>query len=247
MIVLAIFDQRNRLARRRIEFEPEPERRALPLLRSHPNFTAHGINQTTADRQTKARAAKATTDRCIGLIERFKQPRLLVARDTNTGIDHFNEGRNAVFSGWLFLRDPKGDVPFLGEFDRVAKQVEQQLTHPRRIALDSGVAEIVPVAVDRQTLFVGMGRKQFHDPHGQFRQIEIRLLEVQLARFELGEVEQIIQDDQQTLRRLLGGVRVGGLLGVQIRIHEHGGHAHNGVHWRSDLVAHHRQEIRLCP
>ena len=88
-----------------------------------------------------------------------------------------------------------------------------------------------------------MRGQQFHDPQRQLRQVKIRLLKVQLARFELGEVQQVIKDHQQTFSRVLRRGGIGFLLGVEVGVHEHRRHAHDGIHRRADFVAHHGEEV----
>ena len=89
------------------------------------------------------------------------------------------------------------------------------------------------------------GRQQVHDAVGEAGQVEVRHLKAELAGFELGQIEQVVEDHQQALSRILRRGCVGALLGIELRFHQHGGHAHDRVHRRADLVAHHGEEVGL--
>jgi hypothetical protein len=72
-------------------------------------------------------------------------------------------------------------------------------------------------------------------------------LQGQLARLDLGEVEDLIDQRQQCFRRLVDRLQIGQLLRRQLSINEQAGHPHDAVHGRTDLVAHGGQEPGLRP
>ena len=70
-------------------------------------------------------------------------------------------------------------------------------------------------------------------------------LELQLARLDLREVEDVVEDRQQRLGRALDGVQAVGLIRRELRVERQRRHADDAVHRRANLVAHVRQELRL--
>lgn len=71
--------------------------------------------------------------------------------------------------------------------------------------------------------------------------------ELGAARFDLREVEDVVQDAHQGLAGLHDDVEEAPLLGVERGLGEKAGEAENAVHRRPDLVAHRREEGALGP
>ena len=69
--------------------------------------------------------------------------------------------------------------------------------------------------------------------------------QLQLAGFDLGEVEQVVDDAQQAIGRRLDRLQALPLALVQGRVEHEFGHADDGVHGGADFVADVGQEIVL--
>ena len=78
-------------------------------------------------------------------------------------------------------------------------------------------------------------------------QIEIDRLQLELAGFDLREVQDVVEQPQQRIGRLLHQVQVLALLGRQLGVEQQFGHADDAVHRRADFVAHVGQEFALGP
>ena len=72
---------------------------------------------------------------------------------------------------------------------------------------------------------------------------EFHLFQRDLARFDLGKVENAIDDLQQFVTFFIGDLSKGVLLFIQRAIEQHLGHAQNSIHRRADFVAHGRQKF----
>ena len=70
-------------------------------------------------------------------------------------------------------------------------------------------------------------------------------MNIQLPGFDLREIENVIEDLQERIRRRLYGREVSLLLGRELRRQRQLGHAENGIHRRADFMAHVRQELTL--
>ncbi len=71
------------------------------------------------------------------------------------------------------------------------------------------------------------------------------LFEIQLARFDLREVEDVVEDRQQRFSRRSNGRQTLDLIGRQLGIERQLRHPDDPVHRRPDFVAHVREELAL--
>ena len=79
----------------------------------------------------------------------------------------------------------------------------------------------------------------------QGAQIEVQRLQVELARLDLGEVQDVVYEREQRLAAVAHGLGIAPLLLVQVRVQQKAGHADDAVHGRADLVAHVGQKLAL--
>ena len=77
-----------------------------------------------------------------------------------------------------------------------------------------------------------LGRK-LHDLNGH------------LSSLDFGKIKDIVDDIEETARRLTNTFNIAALFSVQFSPKGQVGHADNGIHWRAYFMAHIRQEIRL--
>ena len=73
-------------------------------------------------------------------------------------------------------------------------------------------------------------------------QIEGDGLEVELAGFNFGEVQNVVDDGEQRLGGLPDEAEMFALFGGEVGIEDEFGHAQNSIHGRANLVVHGRQE-----
>jgi hypothetical protein len=66
-----------------------------------------------------------------------------------------------------------------------------------------------------------------------------------LAGLDLREVENVVDDREQRVRRALDRRREAALARIELRIEQQLGHAEHAVHRRADLVRHAREELAL--
>ena len=71
------------------------------------------------------------------------------------------------------------------------------------------------------------------------------VLQVKFAGFNLGEVQDIVDDGQQRIGATAGGFDVIALFVCQVRVQQESGHPDDAVHGRADFVAHVGQELGL--
>ena len=96
-----------------------------------------------------------------------------------------------------------------------------------------------------QSLLVSAHGHQFHDPFQHFPEDEVDLFQLHAAGFDLGQIEDVVDEFQQ---RVGGGVDDGEvveLILLQRGALNHIDHADDAVHRRADLVRHVGQEGAL--
>ncbi len=81
----------------------------------------------------------------------------------------------------------------------------------------------------------------------QIAQIEVRVLQIEFARFDLREIEDVVDDVHQRVRRGADDPQVFLHFRLERMIERQLRHADDAVHRRPDLVAHVREELRLEP
>ncbi len=83
--------------------------------------------------------------------------------------------------------------------------------------------------------------KAIHD----VAEAEWNRFDIELAGLDLGEVQDVVDDPQQRFGRAMDLLHIVELLRVEAALQGQVGHAENGVHRRTDLMAHVGQEVAL--
>ena len=137
------------------------------------------------------------------------------------------------------------DPAVLSELHSVADEVDEHLPQPRGIP-DQGVGHVEAPPEDEVDAFVGgAGRDERQDLVEHLVQLERNPLELDPARLELRQVEDLVDQRQQPLRGHPDRPEVARLCVGEVRARQQVRHAHDGVHGRADLMAHRRQEGAL--
>ena len=181
--------------------------------------------------------------RCVSLLEGFEQGRQFFGMDSDAGI-HDLDTQTQLILRFLVYAGTQGDLPVIRIFDRVDGVVEQRLAQ-------SGCITMQP---ERHLLQIDDHWQAFLsrmiDDHGAdiFKhrgQREIRFLEHHLAGFDLGKVENVVDDRQQVGRRAFDLVQTVELAGCGFTVAQQVSQADDGVHRGADFVTHVGQERAL--
>ncbi|MNL26187.1 hypothetical protein D3C87_1477020 [compost metagenome] len=101
------------------------------------------------------------------------------------------------------------------------------------------------VAGQLQALLVGAQGEHLGGLAEQLLEVEVGGFQLELAGFDLREVQDVVDDVQQRIARPLEDADVIPLLVGEDGIPQELGHADDGVHRRADLMAHGGQELAL--
>ncbi len=89
-----------------------------------------------------------------------------------------------------------GHPATVGELDRIADQVVEDLLHTERIADIGTTRRRIVVEVDVEALFLGAHLHQLDHIADHLGQVELDAFDLDNALIDLGEVEQVIDQDQ---------------------------------------------------
>ena len=157
-------------------------------------------------------------------------------RDARAGV---GDGESCHESVAIALRtfDVQRHASRLGEFERVADEVHQNLPHARVIA-QRGDAHIgIELARQRQPVLLGTERE--HADHVVGERLQIALVEVQfqLARFNLGQIQHVVDELHEDSSAEDAGLDVLALLVGQLRPQQEFVHPQHAVERRSQITA----------
>ena len=202
-------------------------------------LAVHRLRQAPADRQAQAGPAVLPGRRGVDLGEGAEQPVHPVGGDADAGVPH-REGQPA-----LVRAHRQDDLAGGGELHGVAEQVHEHLAQPGGVADEDGRQAGGQVARQVEALGAGLHGDQVQRALHAVAQREGPGLQLQLARLDLGEVQDVVDDRQQGVTAAPDGLGVVALLGVQRGVEQQAAHADDGVHRGADLVAHGGEEGRL--
>src|SRR5712692_6898772 len=218
-----------------LEPHGEPERAALSRLAVHPDLAAHQLHEAPADGETESGPAELARGRAIGLAEWLEQARSGLGGNSDAAITHGNAQLDIV-RGLVRDFDRGHHLAALRELDGVSDQIDQHLAEATGVATQGGRDRRVDARQELDSLAVGalgeqLGRFLDGGGHG-----EVDVLELHPARFDLGEVEDLVENAQERAARAADRLRVLALLGGEGRVEEEPGHSQHTVHGRADLV-----------
>ena len=178
----------------------------------------------------------------VGLREGLEQALELGRIDPDAGVRHL-EAQDDLRTGALNLFHGDANLPRLGELDRIACEVEQDLAHPSLVAADERRQGRRRVGPELEPLPVRCGGEQVADVLGAALGRKGDFLELQAPRFD--SREHVVDEREQRVGRGADGLGVVALGSLERGVEQQLGHADHAVHGRSDLVAHVREEGRL--
>ncbi|MCY1530365.1 hypothetical protein D9M68_655490 [compost metagenome] len=94
-------------------------------------------------------------------------------------------------------------------------------------------------------LLFGLGAEDVQAVLGQCIQVELHVVQLDLPGFELGNVENLVDQRQQFVTRAVDGLHVVTLFDRQGRVEQQFGHAQHAVHWCADFVTDLGEEFGL--
>src|SRR6202050_3753629 len=160
-----------------------------------PDGAAHSFENAFGDGQAKTVAAVLSRGAAVGLLELEKNPRAVFGRDADAGVA-YRDGDLVRLSGRF---DDDRDAAVLGELEGVASEIEQHLAQPCGIANHMRREAFVHVAADFQAFGLGAWTQQFDGLLDKRLKRERLRGQIEPPRFDLGEIENLVDQRQQRL------------------------------------------------
>ena len=130
------------------------------------------------------------------------------------------------------------DLARFGELDGVAYQIDDHLPQPQRVA-QQGVGDFRrDVIGEFETLFGGADGQRLQGITQSVPQIKRQRFQVEFARFDLGKIQNIVEQQQQRIGRRRHHREVIALLRRQVGVAQQFAHADDAVHRGADFVTH---------
>ena len=114
--------------------------------------------------------------------------------------------------------DREHHLALLGELDRIAQQVDQDLAQAGHVADDGFGGVRIDQVGQVQPFLGGAGRQQVQRALDALAQVKGLVLQLQLVGLDLGEVEDIVDDRQQRFAAVADRLDEVALLRVQLGI-----------------------------
>ena len=216
-----------------------------PQLAADADFAAHGFHQLAADHQAEAGAAKTARRGIIGLLKTLEQFRQALGRNADTTILHLEA--HAALGAVIHLGLGRHhDLTVLGELDGVAGQIHQHLPDTGWIATEITRQVFIDIDDKTQPLVARQLGDGFQTVKHHRQEFEIDRLNRQLAGFDFGKVENIVDDGQQGFAAAQRQPHLAPGFGLQLFVAQRKTqHADHAIQRGADFMAHAGQEKRL--
>src|ERR1700678_4562752 len=180
------------------DLDGDPERRTAPRFAVHADLTAHQFGQPLDDGQPQSAAAVMARGGGIYLRKGLEQAVDAIGRDADAGVGDLDaQGQDTVFVHRA--RGIQDDVAFVGELNRIADEVHDDLAQAPRIAARNERH----VGADIDDEFDALhGRLQRHGGHrlvDDIARIEVHALELEAGGLDLGDIEYVVDEGEQRL------------------------------------------------
>ena len=187
-------------------------------------MAVHHLHQLSGDGQTQARAAVPAGVGLVYLGEALEDGLEFVFRDADARVRDGKMQKDGIFA--FLVGDDSGvgkfngkdDLSALGEFDGVAQKVDEYLPEPSLIALQINGNVPFDVMDEFRFFLVGLDGQGADGGFHQDAEVEVGFVQLHLSGFDLGEVEDVVEQGKQGVCRLAAQGHVLLLLGCQIGV-----------------------------
>src|ERR1019366_6404412 len=178
------------------------ERAPLAQLALRPDLAVHKFDEMSTDSETEPGAAVVARRGTIGLHKRLKDRLELVRRNANASILD-GDMKNERLVRAAFDAHADDDLALLRELDCVAHEVDKDLPEAYRIA-DQNIGHLGgDIAQKLQSAAMGANGEQLERVDQAVAESELDRVELEFARFDLGVIEDFVDDRHERIGRRL--------------------------------------------
>ena len=201
---------------------------------------AHAGDEPARDGEPQARAAARAGRNRLALLKLLEDFRARRGSDPWARVLD-DEAQRAVPG----RRDAHADAALLREVHRVAGEIDQHLTQPRRVPDDALGRLGSDMARDLEPLALSARREKLDDALDERRHSEFLPPQFEPASLDLGKIQNIVDELRERPRAIADRIDIARLLGLEPRHRKELREAENAVERRADLVTDGREEARL--
>ena len=229
--------------------QPHAELRALPRLTLQLDIAAQGLQQLTGDGQAQAGAAIAATGGAVELLERLKNPLMLIGGNANTAVAHPQaQHRQAAVGDTRLNADLQFDLALIGKLQGIGQQVAQNLVQTHTVTEDV-LGHVVRHQIEQaQALLFGLRAHAGIQLLEHLAHIQRLQLELHAPGLDLGQVEHVIDQLQQITAGLVHDVGMLDLFGAEVAegvLFQLIAEDQNAVERRAQLMGHIGEKFRF--
>src|ERR1700674_3584527 len=169
----------------------EMEAAAHAQLAFHQNSSAHESHKPGRNGQTQSRAAISAAHGSVSLCKSLKDSSLLFGSNSDTRIYDRKMEFDVVIRPRICL-DVNNHFALLRELDVVADPIYNVLSQPARISHECARNLGLNVISKFQPLLMGAETERFHGVANDVAKIEVNRFDFQLAGFDLGIIQDVI-------------------------------------------------------
>ena len=159
---------------------------------------SHGLGQAPRDGEAKPRPAKLARGGAVALREALEEVREHIGTDAEPRVVHrqLHQHVRAVALQALRLHHY---APLPRELDRVSHEVDEDLPDAPHVAVQETRTPGVHADDGVDLLLLGAGPHELEHVLDRMPQVERGVLELELPRLDLGEVEDVVDDREERL------------------------------------------------
>ena len=223
--------------------QADPQRVALAGAGLDTEITVHQLHQLARDDQPQAPAMACRCKKVMTVDRSIEQRIALIRFERTPAVLHGNAQARAL--GRSVDRGDQQHLTLVGLLEGILQQVEQGLAQASRISGHDLRQLRLDKADQLDLLLFGLGAEDAQTVFDQCVEIELDVIQLNLAGFQLGNVENLVDQIEQLVAGTMDRLDVVALLGRQRCAQQQFAHAQHAIHWRSQFMADLGQEIGL--
>ena len=209
------------------------------------NGAVHHFHQVVGDGQSQPRAFHVLVPLHVEPLEAFEQPGLVFFANADARIADDEPQHRLILVGSRRVGNGEVDGSPLRVFDCVGQEVDEDLLDAPRVPVQAVGHFGVDLDMELEPLGLGPWAHHAGDRLDQLRQPVLRFHDAELARLDLREIEDVVDDGKQRGARRADAPRIASHCGVLRLPQDHLVQAQYRIDRRADLVAHAGEEFAL--
>ena len=209
------------------------------------DVAAHERRKPLRNGKTESRALDASVPHAVQAFKTLEQAPFVFVADPDARVADFKSQHEEFAHRVALTGDAEIHASCFGVFGGVGQKIYDDLLDARHVAHQRVGQRRVHVESEGQSFALGSGLRHVHGVADQVRKTISALDDFELAGFDFGKVQDVVDDVKKRLARGADVSRVADDGGVFSFPEDHFVHAEYGVDRRADFMAHVGEEVAL--